>query len=110
MDERSYYDTECILPGVRRAGAETSHAGTVFAIAVSGLLRVVFAKGRVDRTRMAGGPGRCLVLRADGGATRPQASAVVRGAAAVAKSALLGAMPGAEVRPVCLRGPVGAAG
>jgi len=49
-----------------------------------------------------------VVLRADGGAAFPEGSAVVRGAAAVARHALLGAMPAAELRPVLVNGAAGA--
>jgi RNA polymerase sigma factor (sigma-70 family) len=47
-----------------------------------------------------------VVLRADGGA-RPGASFAVRGAAAVAKTALMGATPAAEVRPLLVNGAAG---
>jgi RNA polymerase sigma factor (sigma-70 family) len=48
-----------------------------------------------------------VVLRADGGPA-PSPSAVVRGAAAVAKRAFLAAMPAAQVRPVLVNGAAGA--
>ncbi|MCM3921200.1 sigma-70 family RNA polymerase sigma factor [Frankia sp. AiPs1] len=48
-----------------------------------------------------------VVLRADGGACRPQASAVVRGARDVARRALLFARPAAVVHPVLVNGTAG---
>ncbi|CAJ62661.1 MULTISPECIES: sigma-70 family RNA polymerase sigma factor [Frankia] len=48
-----------------------------------------------------------VVLRADGGAGRPQASAVVRGARDVARRALLFAQPAAVVHPVLVNGTAG---
>src|SRR6266542_364504 len=48
-----------------------------------------------------------VVLRADGGATRPEASAVLRGAAAVAGRALMFARSAAQVRPVLVNGAAG---
>jgi hypothetical protein len=48
-----------------------------------------------------------VVLRADGGATRPQASAVIWGAADVAQCALMAAVPAAELRPVLVNGAAG---
>jgi RNA polymerase sigma-70 factor, ECF subfamily len=49
-----------------------------------------------------------VVLRADGGARRPAASVVVRGAAAVASQAFRGALPAAVVRPALVNGAAGA--
>ena len=49
-----------------------------------------------------------VVLRADFGARRPAASRVVRGAAAVARQAVLGALPGADLHPALVNGAVGA--
>ncbi|THJ69087.1 sigma-70 family RNA polymerase sigma factor [Candidatus Frankia alpina] len=48
-----------------------------------------------------------VVLRADGGVTRPEASVVLRGAAAVARRALLFAQPAAVVSPVLVNGDTG---
>jgi RNA polymerase sigma-70 factor (ECF subfamily) len=48
-----------------------------------------------------------VVLRADAGAWRPAASAVIRGAEAVASQALRFAMPAAQVRPVLVNGAAG---
>jgi RNA polymerase sigma-70 factor (ECF subfamily) len=48
-----------------------------------------------------------VVLRSDGGAARPHASAVVRGALAVARRALTFAQPAASVRPVLVNGAAG---
>ena len=49
-----------------------------------------------------------VVLRADFGARRPAASRVVRGAAAVARQAALGALPGADLHPALVNGAAGA--
>jgi RNA polymerase sigma-70 factor (ECF subfamily) len=49
-----------------------------------------------------------VVLRADFGARRPAASRVVRGAAAVARQAVLGALPGADLHPGLVNGAAGA--
>ena len=49
-----------------------------------------------------------VVLRADFGARRPAASGVVRGAAAVARQAVLGALPGADLHPALVNGAAGA--
>ena len=49
-----------------------------------------------------------VVLRSDGGPAHPEVSAVVRGAAAVARQARMGAIPGAELRPVLVNGSPGA--
>jgi RNA polymerase sigma-70 factor (ECF subfamily) len=49
-----------------------------------------------------------VVLRADFGARRPAASRVVRGAAAVARQAVLGALPGADLHPALVNGAAGA--
>ncbi|ABW11785.1 RNA polymerase, sigma-24 subunit, ECF subfamily [Parafrankia sp. EAN1pec] len=46
-------------------------------------------------------------MRADGGAARPQASTVLRGAAAVAGRALMFARPDAEVHPALVNGAAG---
>jgi RNA polymerase sigma factor (sigma-70 family) len=48
-----------------------------------------------------------VVLRADGGLARPAATALVRGAAAVAARAISFAMPAAFVRPARVNGSVG---
>jgi RNA polymerase sigma-70 factor (ECF subfamily) len=48
-----------------------------------------------------------VVLRADFGARRPALSRVIRGAAAVARQALLGALPAAELRPALMNGAAG---
>jgi RNA polymerase sigma-70 factor (ECF subfamily) len=48
-----------------------------------------------------------VVLRADFGARRPAAPRVVRGAAAVAEQAVLGALPGAELHPALVNGAAG---
>jgi RNA polymerase sigma factor (sigma-70 family) len=48
-----------------------------------------------------------VVLRADGGARRPAASVVIRGAAAVAREAIGSAQPGAHVRPAMVNGAAG---
>jgi RNA polymerase sigma factor (sigma-70 family) len=49
-----------------------------------------------------------VVLRSDGGPAHPKASAVVRGAAAVARRARVGAIPEAELRRVLVNGAPGA--
>jgi RNA polymerase sigma-70 factor, ECF subfamily len=49
-----------------------------------------------------------VVLRADFGARRPAASRVIRGAAAVARQAVLGALPGADLHPALVNGAAGA--
>ena len=49
-----------------------------------------------------------VVLRADFGVRRPAASRVVRGAAAVARQAVLGALPGADLHPALVNGAAGA--
>jgi RNA polymerase sigma-70 factor (ECF subfamily) len=49
-----------------------------------------------------------VVLRADFGARRPAAFRVVRGAAAVARQAVLGALPGADLHPALVNGAAGA--
>ncbi|CAO5251550.1 RNA polymerase sigma factor SigJ [Frankia sp. AgKG'84/4] len=48
-----------------------------------------------------------IILRADGGVGRPQATAVVRGAPTVARRALMFAQPSAAVRPVLVNGAAG---
>jgi|SRR6188472_251257 len=48
-----------------------------------------------------------VVLRADFGGRRPAAPQVTRGAAAVAKQALIGALPHAELHPALVNGAVG---
>jgi RNA polymerase sigma factor (sigma-70 family) len=48
-----------------------------------------------------------VVLRADFGARRPAAPRVVRGAAAVAKQSVLGALPGAQLHPALVNGAAG---
>jgi len=48
-----------------------------------------------------------VVLRADGGAARPQASAVVHGAATVARRALMFAQPTAAIHPALVNGTAG---
>ncbi|CAO5162211.1 RNA polymerase sigma-70 factor, ECF subfamily [Frankia sp. AiPs1] len=48
-----------------------------------------------------------IVLRADGGAARPGASAVVRGATAVARRALMFAQPTAAIHPTLMNGTAG---
>jgi hypothetical protein len=48
-----------------------------------------------------------VVLRADGGARRPAASVVIRGAAAVAREAIRSAQPGARLRPAMVNGAAG---
>ena len=48
-----------------------------------------------------------VVLRSDFGAGRPAASKVTRGAAAVAGQALIGAFPGAQLRPALVNGAAG---
>jgi RNA polymerase sigma-70 factor (ECF subfamily) len=48
-----------------------------------------------------------VVLRADFGAGRPAASRVVHGAAAVARQALLGALPAAHLHPALVNGAAG---
>jgi RNA polymerase sigma-70 factor (ECF subfamily) len=48
-----------------------------------------------------------VVLRADGGTARPDATAVIHGAAAVAGQALRFAMPAAELHPVLVNGAAG---
>jgi RNA polymerase sigma-70 factor (ECF subfamily) len=48
-----------------------------------------------------------VVLRSDGGATRPAASALVRGATAVASRAVAFSLPGASLRPVLVNGAAG---
>ena len=48
-----------------------------------------------------------VVLRADFGARRPAASRVIHGAAAVARQALLGALPGADLHPALVNGAAG---
>jgi RNA polymerase sigma-70 factor (ECF subfamily) len=49
-----------------------------------------------------------VVLRADFGATRPAASTVIYGAAAVAGQALIGARPASELHPARVNGAAGA--
>ena len=49
-----------------------------------------------------------VVLRADFGVRRPAASRVVCGAAAVARQAVLGALPGADLHPALVNGAAGA--
>jgi RNA polymerase sigma factor (sigma-70 family) len=49
-----------------------------------------------------------VVLRSDFGVKRVAASKVIRGAAAVAKRALIGATPSAELRPALVNGAAGA--
>jgi RNA polymerase sigma factor (sigma-70 family) len=49
-----------------------------------------------------------VVLRADFGARRPAAPRVVRGAAAVAGQAVLGALPAAQLHPALVNGAAGA--
>jgi RNA polymerase sigma factor (sigma-70 family) len=49
-----------------------------------------------------------VVLRSDFGSRRPGAPKIIRGAAAVAKQAQLGAVPGAEVHPALINGAAGA--
>jgi RNA polymerase sigma-70 factor (ECF subfamily) len=48
-----------------------------------------------------------VVLRSDFGARRPAASRVVHGAAAVARQALLAALPNAELHPALVNGAAG---
>jgi RNA polymerase sigma factor (sigma-70 family) len=48
-----------------------------------------------------------VVLRSDFGARRPAAPRVVRGAAAVARQAVLGALPDAELHPALVNGAAG---
>jgi RNA polymerase sigma-70 factor (ECF subfamily) len=48
-----------------------------------------------------------VVLRSDGGPTRPKLSAVVRGAEAVARGARAAALPNAVLRPVLVNGAAG---
>jgi hypothetical protein len=48
-----------------------------------------------------------VVLRSDAGAGRPAASVVIRGAAAVAKQALMFARPAAHLRPALVNGAAG---
>ncbi|HLI39425.1 MAG TPA: hypothetical protein VKV80_19125 [Streptosporangiaceae bacterium] len=50
-----------------------------------------------------------VVLRADFGPGRPAASRVIRGAAAVAQQARLGASPAAELHPALVNGAAGVA-
>lgn len=49
-----------------------------------------------------------VVLHADGGADRPRISAIVQGAATIAKRAMLFRAPGAELHPVLVNATVGA--
>lgn len=49
-----------------------------------------------------------VVLRADFGVRRPDLSKVFRGAAAVAKQAFIGALPGARLQPALVNGAAGA--
>jgi RNA polymerase sigma-70 factor (ECF subfamily) len=91
---------------VRRAGATAPDAGRA---AQREVVDAFFAAARAgDFGRLVALLDPDVVLRADGGAARPQASGVVRGAAAVAKSALMAAMPAAEVRSVLVNGAAGA--
>lgn len=48
-----------------------------------------------------------VVLRSDFGARRPAASKVFRGSAAVARQALIGALPGARLHPALVNGAAG---
>ena len=48
-----------------------------------------------------------VVLRSDFGAKRPAASKVIHGAAAVARQALLGALPAAQLHPALVNGAAG---
>jgi RNA polymerase sigma factor (sigma-70 family) len=48
-----------------------------------------------------------VVLRSDWGARRPAASVVIRGAAAVARQALMSSLPAAQVRPALVNGTAG---
>jgi RNA polymerase sigma-70 factor (ECF subfamily) len=91
---------------VRRAGAPAPDAGLAAQRAV---VDAFFAAARAgDFGKLVALLDPEVVLRADGGAARPWASAVVRGAAAVAKSALMAAMPAAEVLPLLVNGAAGA--
>jgi RNA polymerase sigma-70 factor, ECF subfamily len=90
---------------VRRAGAVAPDAGVAAQRAVVDAFFAAARAGDFGKLVTLLDPG--VVLRADSGPTRPQASAVVRGAAAVAKSALMAAMPAAEVRPVLVNGVAG---
>lgn len=49
-----------------------------------------------------------VVLRSDFGDRRPAVPAVIRGAAAVARQALIGAVPAAHIRPALVSGAAGA--
>jgi len=49
-----------------------------------------------------------VVLRADFGARRPAAPVLTRGAAAVARQAVMGALPGARLHPALVNGAAGA--
>ena len=48
-----------------------------------------------------------VILRVDSGPSRPAASTIVRGAAAVARQARLGANPAAVLHPVLINGAAG---
>ena len=48
-----------------------------------------------------------VVLRSDFGARRPEVSRVIRGAAAVARQAVMGALPGAQLHPALVNGAAG---
>jgi RNA polymerase sigma-70 factor, ECF subfamily len=48
-----------------------------------------------------------VVIRSDGGATRPKATRVARGAEVVARGAMSFALPAAELRPVLVNGAAG---
>jgi RNA polymerase sigma-70 factor (ECF subfamily) len=90
---------------VRRAGAPAPDAGLAAQRAV---VDAFFAAARAgDFGKLVALLDPDVVLRADGGAARPQASAVIRGAAAVAQSALMAATPAAELRPVLVNGAAG---
>jgi RNA polymerase sigma factor (sigma-70 family) len=92
---------------VRHAGAPAPDPDLVAQRAVVDAFFAATRDGDFDRLVALLDPD--VVLRADGGAGHPAASAVVRGAAEVAKRALWGAMPGAEIRPVLVNGAAGAA-
>jgi RNA polymerase sigma-70 factor, ECF subfamily len=90
---------------VQAAGAPTPDAGLAAQRAV---VDAFFAAARTgDFGKLVALLDPDVVLRSDGGPTLPQASAVVRGAAKVAKRALLAGIPGAQVRPVLVNGAAG---
>jgi RNA polymerase sigma factor (sigma-70 family) len=87
---------------VQAAGAPTPDAGLAAQRAVVDAFFTAARTGDFGKLVALLDPD--VVLRADGGPTLPQASALIHGAAEVAKRALLAGMPGAQMRPVLVNG------